>query len=114
MTRRVRLVWATVFLVGLAMTSILLLWPHAPVPPRAGRWVDKLAHLGMFACLGLAAALALPRAPRWRLVLALALYGALVELVQPAVGRNREALDLVADALGAAAAWLIPRDRRGG
>lgn len=73
---------------------------------------DKLHHLVAFA------ALIFPLAcvrPRWivRLSLVLAVYGGLIEVIQPYVGRGRELADWVADlagiAIGAAAALGVNR-----
>ena len=61
---------------------------------------DKLYHV--LACAALACPLTFAR-PRFMVPVALAvvLYGGLIELIQPYVGRSREWADLFADALGA-------------
>lgn len=61
---------------------------------------DKVAHALGFAALVLPTAVLQPRALLVVLPLALGL-GALIEVVQPYVGRGRELADLVADVLGA-------------
>ena len=66
-------------------------------PPLPGG--DKLHHLLGFGALVLPG---IALMPRWTLgFLAFGLgFGALIELVQPSVGRSRELADLIADALG--------------
>ena len=61
---------------------------------------DKLYHV--LACAALAFPLTFAR-PRFMVPVALAVvvYGGLIELIQPYVGRSREWADLFADALGA-------------
>lgn len=84
--------------------------------------VDKLLHFGGYAVLTLVALAAL-RAQSARTVLAVVVlvtvFGGGVELLQgPVPGRSVSTLDLVADAVGAvvgaAAWWLVGRDRFGG
>jgi hypothetical protein len=62
---------------------------------------DKQLHALAFGLLVLPVALTRPRALWWLAPLALA-YGAMIELIQPSVGRSGEWADLWADALGIA------------
>jgi VanZ family protein len=76
--------------------------------------LDKLAHVALFFAVARSwLALALPRRPAAvvAVVAAAALYGGALELVQSLVGRRNEALDLAADALGAALAPIGFRPR---
>lgn len=84
--------------IALAVLTAALTMLRVPVPSGIGG-SDKLHHLLAFA------ALALPVAtvrPRWSLglVLILAGYGGLIELVQPYIGRSRELADWTADLKG--------------
>lgn len=91
-----------------AVTALLIGWgtlsPHSgggtPLP-----LTDKQLHFLAFA--GLALPLGWVR-PSWVLVLIplALLYGAAIELLQPAVGRSAELADLVADGLGILAGVL--------
>ncbi|MBZ8117794.1 VanZ family protein [Roseovarius sp. LXJ103] len=83
----------------------------APLPIN-----DKLAHAIAFALLTLPLSWALPA--RWAFIVAVAVvFGAGIELVQPAFGRAREGLDLLADVVGAfagaVAGVLLARLKRG-
>lgn len=60
---------------------------------------DKLHHLVGFAVLALPTATLAPRLT-WGVLPLLALYGGLIEVVQPWVGRERDLFDLSADLLG--------------
>lgn len=64
---------------------------------------DKLYHFLAFAALVLPSALFDRRDMLWIAVSALAL-GAIIEVIQPYVGRGRELGDFIADALGVGAA----------
>lgn len=75
--------------------------------------LDKAAHALAFAALTLPLAATGARPWPW-VLLGSALYGGAIEIIQPHVGRSAEALDLVADVLGAAAglalgAWIRRR-----
>ncbi len=63
-----------------------------------GQW-DKGQHMFAFATLALLAALAYPKMPLLRLTERLALYGAMIELIQsiPALHRSCDIVDWVAD-----------------
>ena len=79
-------------------------WPGSAKMPGP-ETNDKFMHYISFAVLMLPAAIFVPRKLIWLAPLALA-YGLAIELVQPLVGREREALDLVADAIGIACGCL--------
>ncbi|MRU14882.1 VanZ family protein [Roseovarius sp. A21] len=68
----------------------------APLP-----LTDKQLHALAFGLMVLPVALTRPRALYWIAPLAL-LYGAVIEVIQPSVGRSGEWADLLADGLGIA------------
>lgn len=82
-----------------------------PQPPRLpGEPGDKLLHILAFAVLALLATLAFPARRVRTIVAGLAVFGALIEGVQaiPALGRDSELADLVADVAAAALiAWPV-------
>lgn len=84
-----------------AIIAGLTLTP-APPDPVSVSGVDKLYHFAAFAALAAPLSHARPRW-LWQVVLAAALYGGMIELIQPFVGRGAELMDLVADAAGALA-----------
>ncbi len=69
--------------------------PAMPGPPGS----DKIAHMLAFAAIALPTAFLARAHLLWFLPVALA-YGGGVEIIQPYVGRGRELLDFVFDALG--------------
>lgn len=68
---------------------------------------DKTQHALTFGTLTLLAAAAYPHKRLWMEAIALAGFGALIEIVQPYFGRGRELLDWFADLAGIAIALLI-------
>lgn len=74
------------------------LFPGAASPVAGGN--DKLQHFLAFAGLSMPISLARPRWAIWTVVLAL-VYGGVIEVIQPFVGRDRSLLDLLADVMGA-------------
>ncbi|MCV6825827.1 MULTISPECIES: VanZ family protein [Halocynthiibacter] len=104
--RRAFVIWATVVL-G-CVIALLTLMPVSV--PKSLPGDDKLYHMLAFFGLTLPCAVIYPRA-LVRVVLAAVLYGALIELIQPTVGRSREMADLIADTtgvfLGAAIGWPL-------
>jgi hypothetical protein len=76
---------------------VMAVLPHPPHVPAN----DKLQHMAAFATLGLLGRIAYPRLPALRLVVGLSLFGALIEVVQglPAVHRDRDPLDWLADTI---------------
>jgi hypothetical protein len=78
----------------------------APQPPALpGNPSDKVQHMLAFAVLGGLAWLAYPGLSRWRILIGLSAFGALIELVQgtPLVHRDAQLLDWVADTVAAVA-----------
>jgi VanZ family protein len=89
------------------LTAILLLLPSSYVPDvgQAGEWgLDKVAHVLFFlvlAALAVAPARARVRHPVVTAAVASFVYGAVLELLQAALGwRSAELADLIADGIG--------------
>lgn len=82
-------------------------------PVQAGA-SDKVQHAVGFAALTAMGLLAYPAAPLWKLAVGLSAFGLLIELLQglPAVGRDADALDWLADCLGILAVLLVAALRR--
>jgi VanZ family protein len=93
-----------------ALVATLSLLPSATLPPTAIG--DKVEHVIAYAVLGLLGAASSARGVR-RVILGLAAFGLLIELLQTfSPGRSPELLDLVADVAGAGlgcAAAMVPR-----
>ena len=111
---------AQVLLWTIGVTIALL----APVPGDlegealhrfANLHLDKLVHVALFFGLAQAWLRGMARAPRAAVALGLALaaglYGGLLELVQPSLGREAEWGDFAADLAGALLAWAWLRRR---
>ena len=94
------------FALALIVVMAAALFPLSGQAPGNG---DKVLHFAVFYALALLGAAAFPkrRSLAW-LVLALAAYGALIEVLQPLppFGRDRDVLDWVADNVGIAFAIL--------
>ncbi|PHY13727.1 hypothetical protein CSW58_03855 [Caulobacter sp. B11] len=94
------------FALFIAMAAFAL-W-RALVPPDGSvgliPW-DKAKHFIVFYGLAGCASLALPRSRLWRIGLVVLAFGGLIELIQPLAGRDADLGDLLADALGIAAAF---------
>ena len=84
--------------------GLLTLLPVSAPPGLPG--ADKSYHVLAFAALALPCALFHPRLLVWILPGAV-LYGGVIELIQPSVGREGEWADFCADALGAGAGFLL-------
>ena len=67
---------------------------------------DKLHHALAFFALAVPLSYARPRLAIWIMIAVIA-YGGAIELIQPYVGRDRDAMDLLADALGAVAGMAL-------
>lgn len=94
-TRRRMAIALTIFLaVVIGLLTLLPLETPDLVPGS-----DKIHHVLGFAALAFPSAFLVPKLVRWIAPLALA-YGALIEVVQPYVGRIGDASDFWADALG--------------
>jgi len=103
--RAVLWAWVVTFLLAVLL-GVMTLSPSVPsVGPATN---DKLQHFVGFALLAAPLGIAYPRRI-WAVILAAVLFGALIELVQPYVGREREGADLVADALGAICGATLAR-----
>ena len=79
--------------------TIAVLTLSAPNPALGGSEWDKLYHFTAFAALVFPCALLYARALVWILPAAL-LFGGVIELIQPYVGRAGERADFLADILG--------------
>lgn len=72
----------------------------APIQNPGVPGTDKSHHFIAFAALACPLSLARPRIAPWA-ILAAAAYGGAIELIQPLVGRDKELLDFISDAVGA-------------
>jgi len=83
--------------------------PHLPGDPD-----DKVQHILAFACLTALASIAYARASAWRLALPLAVFAALIEVTQmiPALNRDAELMDWIADMTAIAVVLLAVRGGR--
>lgn len=93
-----------VTLLAALATGVATLTPTAVLPAVGGS--DKLHHMLAFTVIALPVALL---RPRWMLqtALMLALYGGLIELVQPFVGRGRDVMDWLANLAGIVTGSLV-------
>ncbi len=99
------LILARIFL-ALVVAAILALslWPKPPELPGL-RMSDKIAHFIAYIILGGSALAAAARKgiPELLIVAAVcSLFGGLIEIVQPLVGRSREIVDFLVDVAGSA------------
>ena len=97
---RVRKTISLSLTVGIASIIAALTLLPINLPPESVAGTDKMHHLIAFAALTFPCALIYRRAVRWIVPSAL-LFGILIELIQPQVGRMGEIADFYADALGA-------------
>ena len=81
------------------MIAVLTLLP-VDLPSDSFSGSDKVYHCIAFAAFTFPCAFLYRRAIRW-VVLSAVVFGILIELIQPFVGRNGELADFYADALGA-------------
>ncbi|MFL6721856.1 MAG: hypothetical protein ACJ8FT_08670 [Sphingomonas sp.] len=93
---------------------VMAVLPHPPEVP--GHPNDKIQHIAAFATLALLGSYAYPATALTRLLVRLSLFGAAIEAVQaiPALHRDSDVLDWLADTAAAAAILLIVRWRREG
>ena len=84
-------------IIGVCIVALTLLPIY--LPPNSVPGSDKVHHLIAFAAFTFPCALIYRRAVRWILPFAL-IFGVLIELIQPYVGRHEEITDFYADALG--------------
>lgn len=108
------------FFIAASVAFVMAALPHPP--PIPGHPSDKLLHMLAFATLGLLAGIGFRARSLPVLLLALSTFGAAIELVQaiPALNRDSEIGDLIADVVAALAGlwcgrWIITRraDRKG-
>ena len=80
--------------------------PQLPTEPS-----DKIQHIIAFATLAALGAAAYPRASLVRLLIGLAAFGALIEIIQliPALQRDAQLTDIIADVAAAAAILALVR-----
>jgi uncharacterized membrane protein (DUF4010 family) len=88
---------------------VMALLPHPPEFP--GEPSDKIQHIAAFVTLGLLGSLAYPAVGSRRLIIALSLFGAFIEVAQaiPALHRDSDPLDWLADTIACAAAVMLVR-----
>lgn len=97
------------FFIALVVTFVMAVIPHPP--PLPGQPGDKLLHILAFATLAVLGTLGWPCRPIMRLFFGLVLFGALIEVVQaiPALHRDSDLMDLLADAVAALIAGVATR-----
>ena len=88
------LFWAAVL-----VSLVLALIPHPPQLP--GHPSDKVQHFLAFVTMGIFGSLAYPRLGTLRLIVALSLFGALIEVAQaiPLIHRDSDPLDWLTDTI---------------
>jgi VanZ family protein len=99
----------TLFWLAVGTTLYFTLRPITVLVPGS----DKTHHLLVFAVLSLLASGAFPRARLVQLGVAMSVFGALIEFLQPFFRRSGELLDWAADTAGIVAALLIVAAARG-
>jgi hypothetical protein len=98
-----------VFHLALTFTFIMAVLPHPPQLPWQPN--DKIQHIVAFATLSALATIAYPERSPLRILLVLLAFGALIEVTQaiPALNRDSDILDLVADASASALVLTLSR-----
>lgn len=96
------------FAAALVLAVTMALLPDPPALALEGLG-DKYRHMAAFAVLSLLAARAFPRASLWRIGERLSFLGAMIEVAQsfPALHRDCDIFDWVADTVAIAAALLL-------
>jgi VanZ family protein len=91
---------------------VMAVLPHPPELPGAPS--DKIQHVAAFATLGALGAWAYAGAALLQLLAGLSLFGAFIEVVQaiPALHRDSDVRDWIADTLAAGLVLLLIRWRR--
>lgn len=100
-----------------AAASFAFVMAVLPQPPQLpGNPSDKILHILAFAVLALLAGPAYRAVPALRIVVGLSLFGGAIELVQliPALNRDGEIVDWLADTASAALVLALLRSLRGG
>jgi peptidoglycan/LPS O-acetylase OafA/YrhL len=95
-----------------AFAFVMAIIPQPPELP--GEPSDKVQHMAAFAVLGLLGAWGYARRPLLQLLAGLSLFGAVIELVQaiPAIHRDSDVKDWVADTLACALVLMLVQWRR--
>jgi VanZ family protein len=98
----------------------MALLPQPPYLPTDS-FGDKIQHIIGFSTLAVLASVAFPAMPRWQVIERLSFFGAFIEVAQsiPALGRDCDILDWVADTLAVMVVvflltLLLGRPERGG
>ena len=86
---------------------VMALLPHPPQVP--GNPSDKIQHAAAFVTLGVLGAFAYPRLSTLRLIVALSLFGAFIEIAQaiPVLHRDSDVFDWLTDTV-ACAVVVVP------
>jgi len=86
---------------------VMALLPHPPEVP--GNPSDKIQHAVAFVTLGVLGVFAYPRQSTLRLIVALSLFGAFIEIAQaiPVLHRDSDVLDWITDTI-ACAVVVVP------
>jgi VanZ family protein len=100
-----RLLWAVLTAGLFLLAARLMLGPAVP-PPEDLPKNDKLWHAVTFAALIVPTAVLQPRW-LWPMAAAALVYGGLIELIQPSVGRTADLRDFLADAVGIGLVLLL-------
>lgn len=97
------------FFAAALFALVMALLPHPPQIP--GEPSDKVQHMVAFATLGLLGSFAYPRVSTLRLIVALSVFGAVIELAQaiPLLHRDSDPLDWLADTIACAVVLLAVR-----
>lgn len=88
------------FIATLGLAAVIGALTLTPVPAVGASGSDKLHHVLAFAALAFPLPVVRPRLAPW-IFLGVVVYGGLIEIIQPYVGRQAEWADLFADASGA-------------
>ena len=105
--------WRAAFWATVVYVLVMALLPHPPRIP--GDPDDKVLHIIAFLTLGALGRMTYSGASTWALVTGLSLFGAVIELLQafPALNRDSDPIDWIADTLAAGVAVLaVTRLRR--
>ena len=102
----------TVFWASACFAFVMAILPHPPEVP--GEPNDKAQHIAAFATLALLGSFAYPRTALLKLFAGLSIFGALIEVVPaiPALQRDSDAFDWLADTAAVAVVLLLVRWRR--
>jgi hypothetical protein len=102
--------WArAIFWAAACFAFIMAVLPHPPQVP--GEPNDKVQHVIAFATLAMLGSFAYPATALLQLLLRLSLFGAAIEVVQaiPALHRDSDVLDWIADTAAVAVVLLLVR-----